>query len=171
MVVEWEDALIRGLFRAHGCIMHFINKPPFDAHFDARSCLMTPKVTSRCNRAFSSNLMFPVVTPSCMKLHKAKKRIPKPCVGCSNHLGSAKYENLGHVSGFSYFRVCEMTRTSDEMGFGEGHLPHQSCIVNKPFVKIQAMQRTTASGVTGSQDPPRGGSAPYGTCAASWSAV
>ena len=81
MVVEWEDALIRGLFRAHGCIMHFINKPPFDAHFDARSCLMTPKVTSRCNRAFSSNLMFPVVTPSCMKLHKAKKRIPKPCVG------------------------------------------------------------------------------------------
>jgi hypothetical protein len=103
MVVEWEDALIRGLFRAHGCIMHFINKPPFDAHFDARSCLMTPKVTSRCNRAFSSNLMFPVVTPSCMKLHKAKKRIPKPCVGCSNHLGSAKCKNLGFSSRFLHF--------------------------------------------------------------------
>jgi len=55
---------------------------------------------------------------------------------CVNHLGSAIYKNL--------------IRTSDEMGFGEEYLPHQSCIVNKPFVKIHAMQRTTASGVTGS---------------------
>ena len=140
---------------------------------------MTPKVASIYNKAFSRNPMFPMVTPSCMKLHKAQKRIPKPCVGCSNHLGSARrlayslricraffimktrkrltggdrsppYAPPEAVNSYKKNTCLKLAYCADEMGFGEEYLPHQSCIVNKPFVKIHAMQRTTASGVTGS---------------------